>query len=258
MSSTSLRSIPALALSLAIAASGCSISLDGPSTNGDRGRTRWQVQDGMCGGGLFGLDCALDVPIAEGAEPDVRLEPQNGATIAGATYRGEGALTVTSANFDVDDDGNESATLGIRAGSGTIGTIVVLDASGAELDRVSMRVARAVALECGRHASGDEDRWSFPDLRTSDAVEISLAAEPSDQRLACRAIDASGEPLLTVRAIAWTLESGAEVVTLDDDSFASLTVSGARIHAEPIAEGEASVLAQLGAVERRFTLTITP
>lgn len=249
----SRASFTALAL-LACLAPACSLTSGPPTTGGELGRTDWEIDDGLCGGGFLGNVCNLEVPIAAGAEPRMRVHPRRGTSLAGVRVRVGDAAPFTPSYSAPDGDTNEYIAFDAEsAGEGPL-VIEILDATDAVVDRARLDVRTATALECGRLRTGDSRTYELRDL-VPGATSISRSAETADRRLACRALDSGGDALLSVRAIHWSVVEGD--ATVHDDQFTE-TAEGATIEVRAASAGSAVVAARLGSVEQRIDVEITP
>jgi hypothetical protein len=240
----------ALATAALSLAPGCSfdLGLDGDWTRGERGRTRWQISDGLCPG--FG-GCALDVPLAVGAEPTLRVEGVDGRGLSAVGDDVIGVLGYRTSGEEFEPSVSVSA---LAPGRG----VVSLRGESEEIDRVSIEVRAATALECGLWPTDVPLRWEMRDLSPTDSPTVPLAPGADDFYLACRARDERG-PLLTVRAIEWTLLEGSDVLQIRSDGLLGgwgTTAEGARIRFDALAAGTARVRAQIGGVERTMTITV--
>lgn len=265
MTRTPLRSTAFLAAVLALAgalSSGCATRLDlglgGEWSDGERGRTRWQLVDGLCPG-LGG--CALDVPLAVGARPTVQVDRVDGR---GLDATGDDVVEVVA--YDVGSGDPPAPLFPIEALAPGTGTLTLLDPSGDELDRVRVEVRRATRLECGALPESEPVAWDVPALEPTSHLVLPLAPPPGSTggssgspgfQLVCRAADDAG-PLLSVQAIEWTVIEGDDVLRLRNDALLDLggPVRGARIRYTPLAAGTARVRATLGDVVEELEITL--
>jgi hypothetical protein len=250
----------------AVGLTGCfDFGLSGDSTRGERGVSDWSISDGLCPG-LAG-DCALDVPLALGASATLEVRVRDRA-LAGLTVRGEGAVSVSGYEIhssDSDGDGEPDyepyARFTVESASAGAGALVLEDASGDELDRVSMTVRTATQLTCGSIAEGENVDWQMTHLDASERLSLRMAPVDEAVQIACRATDESGEPMLTVRAIEWEVIAGTDSVGLLEDwlseGLVTTVVHGARVHAHTLAPGSATVRATLGDASADVAIEVT-
>lgn len=247
----------ALLVSLSISASGCFVDID-PHTVGEQGHLDFALQDGLCAGGVLGDRCDLSVPVAVGAHLDVLVDPHGAKTVPTLSFEGEGAVTVESAELEVSDDGERSwYAVSITVSGAGDGAIVASDGAG-QYDRVSLRGAAVAALACGRFPSGATKDFRFPDLAVSSEVTLAVAGERLDRRLGCRALDASGAPILSADAISWSFVGAHEGVSLsDDEPFAILgdEAQGATVVVDAEAPGEVTIRAESGAASAEIAVS---
>jgi len=234
-------------------ASGC-----GRSTSGQEGKTTWRMVDGLCDGGIVGDECEMSVPLAVGATPGVSVKGDANVSLAGAEFVGEGSVGVTSFDIDTSDPSIHRASLDVVANAAGPGSLVVIDSDGEELDRVDVSVAEVDALECGKFDLDDVKTWKFPSLEVAGTVTILASANNDNRKLACRAVDAGGTPLLTVKAIAWEVLSPTGGVELHDDApFGASPAHGATVVVDaPAPAQNIGVVATAGAATGTITLTI--
>lgn len=259
-SSRGLAAISLLLVPLAASLAGCSVGLDlsGDWSEGERGRTRWQIDDGLCPG--FG-GCALDVPLALGARPRIHVEGVDGRRVTAA---GDEIVSVT--DYDVLSGDDADPFFEISASAAGTGTLSLLDASGDEVDRARVQVREATALDCGVIPTGEPVRWDAPDLVPTSRVVLPIPAvdpetgerEAHAFQLVCRARDEAG-PLLSVAAISWEVLEGDDVLELRNDGlflFSGSVVRGARIRYETLAPGAARIRASIGSVTQELDVTV--
>lgn len=254
-----LVSLALLALTLALP--GClggGGSITGPTTTGDQGRTTWQINDGLCGGGLFGDDCDLNQHIAVGGAPLVQIRGRNGTDLTGATLTGSTGVNITGLQVSTDDHGALVQAHVAASAAGLI-DVIVHDASGREIDRAHITFVTAATLRCGELRSSVTRDLNFPGLTTGVTVDVATPAGSSggSTTLACRADDASGNALITVEAIRWTVASGA-VGTIDvhsDDLLGSTPADGATARVTTVGTGHATIHAALGSIGADVAVT---
>jgi hypothetical protein len=243
---------------LAIALPGCfggTGSVEGPTTLGDAHHTVWQIDDGLCGHGLFGSDCDLTQVVAIGATPRVVVRSHDGTSLARATLVGASGVAVTGFATSTDDHG--VTTLSADVGLSAAGTadVIVRAMDGTEIDRAHVVFADAAALACGElssHVVRDVGFSGLDSTATVDVVAIpmdgGMGEASGSTTLACRATDASGRAILTVRGIRWTVVAGA-VGTIDvhsDDLFGSQPAFGATARVTTVGTGHATIHAEIG------------
>lgn len=256
----------AMILASTLGLTGCfDLGLSGDSTRGERGASEWSISDGLCPG-LAG-DCALDVPLALGASATLEVRVPHRA-LADLTVRGEGAVSAAGWEIhsaDSDGDGEPDyepyARFTVETTSTGGGTLVLEDATGAEIDRVSMTVRAATQLTCGSIPQGEGVDWQMTHLDASESLTLPLAPVDEAVQIACRATDESGEPMLTVRAIEWEVIEGTDSVGLLEDwlseGLVTNVVHGARVHAHTLAPGSATVRATLGDASADLAIEVT-
>ncbi len=238
---------------LGVAACAPTSDLGGDWTRGERGITRWQIDDGLCPG--IGGGCSFDVPIAVGASVELEVDGIDGVAVT-AEFTGGIA---GNGRVRVDDDSN--TIVPIRVVSEGPGRTALSDTSGF-LDAATVYGRQPTRLDCGRYEIGRSIDWRLRELEIGDAVELPVVtgSASSDYVLACRASDAEG-PILSADAIAWTVVSGSENLRIRSTGlFTSFgtSASGARINVNPQAVGDAVVRATLGALSRDLTVHVVP
>jgi len=234
-------------------------SLEGPTTLGDGGRTVWQISDGLCGGGLFGSDCDLSVHVATDAAPLVMVRGHGGTSLDHATLMGGTGVTITHFTTTSDDQGT-LLEANVQSTSPGIADVIVLDASGHEVDRAHITFVTATAIVCGdvTHAT---HQFSFPGLTNGPIAIVEMPADGgasvTTTTLGCRVSDASGSPLLSVDAIGWTLAPGATgtVSITSDDAFGSTPAQGATARLVTSGTGSATVVASLGTISQSIPVS---
>ncbi len=226
-------------------------SLTGPTTLGDQGHTVWQISDGLCGQGVFGGECDLNQHIAVGASPMVQIRQHNSAAtlLDHATLMG-GATSVTISGVSTTTD-DHGTLIQAHVGSDVAGVadVIVLDASGHEIDRAHITFVAAATLLCGELRTAVTRDLNFPGL-TSGPITVTMAAMTTSTatNLACRANDASGNALLTVNAIRWSIATGSvgTISVTSDDLFASSPAVGATARLVTAGTGSGTIHALLG------------
>ncbi|AKF04095.1 hypothetical protein [Sandaracinus amylolyticus] len=253
MSSSPALRFSSLAL-LAALVVGCSFDeLDGDWSRGERGRTRWQIDDGLCPG--FAGGCALDVPLAVGARTRIHVTGVDGDTVFAEA---EGSVQLEL--YDVLSSDPAEPFFEIAAMHAGTGTLRLRDrVTGDEIDRIRVEVREATELDCGALATGVDVMWDVPQLAPSDPIELLMpgivSSEP-DAQLVCRARDERG-PLLSADAIRWEVIEGADVIRLRTDGLFSFPpVEGARIRYDALARGEARIRVTLGEISRDLGVVV--
>ncbi|HJL15759.1 MAG TPA: hypothetical protein RMH99_08890 [Sandaracinaceae bacterium LLY-WYZ-13_1] len=246
------------ALTCALSTSGC-FGLDGDTSSGEEGRSEWSIEDGLCPG-LAG-DCALDVPLAAGASTTLQLEVPGRETLAGIEVVGEGAVVVDDLEIVAPSDGEDEpyAHVDVTALEAGEGTLVLRDADG-EIDRAHLTVAEPVGLSCGIYPEGEGVDWAMDDLVPTEVATFAMRPVTPRPQLACRLLDAEGEPMLSVDIVRWEIVESDGAVLLDrGDLFASPGESarGARIYADIRAPGVTTVRAAVGELSWTIDLTVT-
>lgn len=234
---------------LAIALGGCNplAGLEGEWSNGELGRTRWQISDGLCPG--LGGGCNLDVPLALGASTTLLIEGAGAATFDPDVT---GALTSSTATRDEEDGDWRVAVSASTPGTGT----VTFEEGSEVLDRNTVEVRRATRLDCGLWSGDGSPGWDMDGLEAQTSVTVAvLEAGATSPQLVCRASDAAG-PLLSADAIAWEVLEGAEALTLRTSGFGFGEVRGARIYYNTPGTGTARIRATLGDVTQELTITV--
>ena len=211
---------------------GCTSIIDGDTTDGDEGQSRWGIDDGLCPG--IGGSCNLDVPVAVGAAPrlDVFTDCCNPGRLDVVAV---GDAEVVEQRADVEDrridaevrvDGPGEIRLELRDDTEVI-------------DTVTLEAREATSMECGV-VRGSAD-WQMSGL---DIVEISTETpERRRVQLGCRLLDADGEPLLSVAAIRWRIVEGPEGASIDTGSSGDRrNVGGARIYFNVDTSGDTGLL----------------
>jgi hypothetical protein len=220
--------------------------LEGDWSEGEFGRTRWQISDGLCPG--LGGGCDLDVPLALGASTTLVVEGASEAGNPDVT----GALSSMTATQDEEDGDWRVVVRASTAGTGT----VTFNEGGEVFDRANIEVRRATRLECGLWTSADGVQWDMEGLEARTALSLPFVeADTSSPQLVCRASDAEG-PLLSADAITWEVIEGLEVIALRESGFTLNPVSGARIYYETPGSGTALVRVTLGEVTQDLTITV--
>lgn len=252
-----------LVLVLALFAPACSFEpfdgTFGDSTDGDRGRSRWSLSDGLCPG--FGL-CALDVAVATGAStrlvvvvPDRVVAELSPLVLSGAATIGE----VTRAP--------ESDELRFElhvTGPGII-ELAIVNPDGERVDTARFEARAPEGLECGVLAAGAQVR--YPMVSMSEGVrEVTLRSSDTEgvPELGCRVTDASGAPLLSVDIVAWRIvrepdEDPLIAVRSHPFELVADVVHGARVYVHPLdteRTGTATLEASLGASAQTFTVHV--
>lgn len=235
-----------------LACSSSLAGLSGDGTNGERGRTRWSIADGLCPG-LAG-SCALDVPLAVGASLDLTVAGAEGAQVT-ATYTG---AVQEAGPILVNEESSTRVRVRVRAAGA--GRVELSDAHGV-LDAASIEGRVVTRLECGQWSSSDGLDWRMSGLVVTDTFSGSVPPEGSEGEgqltLVCRASDDAG-PILSADAISWTILSGSENLQIASTGLLTVrgnSASGARIYAFPREAGETVVRVQIGEVSRDLTIT---
>jgi hypothetical protein len=248
-------------LVLAVALAGClggGGSIEGPTTIGDQGHTVWQISDGLCGDGIFGSECDLGQRIAVSASPTVQIRGRNGTSLEHATLVGGPNVTVTGSSTSTDDQGT---LLSARVGSEVagVGDVIVLDGAGAEIDRVHITFVAAASIVCGPLTTAVTRDYTFPGLVSSSTVDVTMMAgeTSTSTTLACRATDASGNAMLTVNAIRWSLAAGSEgtIMVRSDDLLGSTPAVGATARVVTMGAGTGTVHVMLGTATADIAVT---
>lgn len=252
-----MRPTNALALSLltfvSAASAACSpfAGIEGEWTNGERGHTRWQTQDGLCPG--LGGGCNFDVPIAVGATVTLSVDGIDGAPVTAAFTGG----IESGGGVQVNDDSNTLVPITIVAAGP--GRTELSDTNGV-LDAATVTGRVATVLECGRWPVGSDIEWRMNGLAVTNELTFPVSpagADGDDFYLVCRAASSEG-PMLSADAIDWTIVSGSETVQIRSTDFGSAgsSANGARIRYRGVAAGTAVVRATIGEVSTDLTITI--
>ena len=238
---------PLLLIAL-IPLAGCNplAGLEGDWTQGELGRTRWQISDGLCPG--LGGGCNLEVPLALGASTTLVIEGAQDVLEPDVT----GALTSSSATRDEEDGDWRVSVSASTAGPGT----VTFNEGAAVFDRANIEVRRATRLDCGLWTSSNAVQWDMEELEAQTTLSVPFIEEGATApQLVCRASDAEG-PLLSADAITWEVIEGDEVLALREYGFGTAPVSGARIYYASPGSGTARVRATIGDVTQELTITV--
>ncbi len=230
---------------IGLALAGCGLS--GGATAGDEGRSTWSIDDGLCPG--LGGDCAMTVPVAAGSDPhvDVHVDRREVNELS-VRVTGPGSV------FELDRDTQaERIDVDLEVdGPGTV-EIELLDAAGDRFDASRLDVREAVDLECGVLEDGGAD-WEMSQLTVTDSFEEVGTSGAPQVELGCRLLDANGEPLLSARAIEWTVLESQGDFTLGAGGFGG--PRGARVYARFDRRGDgARVRASFGGLTRELALT---
>jgi hypothetical protein len=217
----------------------------------------WQISDGLCGQGLFGSECDLNQHIAVGASPHVQIRGHNGANLDHVTLTAGTGVTISGVSTTTDDHGT---LVQAQIGSDTAGVadVIVMDASGHELDRVHLTFVTAARLTCGELRSAVTRDLTFPGLTSAPVTVTMMAGTTSTSTtLACRADDASGNALLTVDAIRWSIATGSVgmIEIRSDDLLGSTPAVGATSRIVTIGTGSGTVHAALGSASADLAVT---
>lgn len=238
-----------LALTLGlVAVGGCAAILEGDSTSGDEGQSRWMIDDGLCPG--LNENCNLEVPVVVGATLRVDVvtdccSPSRFDVVA------VGPAEVESARVD-GEDRRIDTNLRID-GPGEI--ILELREGDVLFDRARLVAREAAAMECGVVRGGAD--WQLSGLDV-----VSSSTETPDRRraeLGCRLSDADGEPLLSAGAIRWTIVEGPSNATIDSGSriSAGTGASGARIYLSTLGSADTVLLeARYGDLVEMLEITV--
>lgn len=244
-----------LTLATLLGATGCKPALSDVSgnwTRGERGITRWQINDGLCPG--VGGGCAFDVPIAVGATVTLQVDGVESVPITAELTGG------------IEADGppriyeSSDTIIPIRVVGPGAGRVALSDESGF-LDAASVEGRVPTRLECGRYEIGQPITWRLPALEVGDELTLPLPTEEgasSGYWLACLASDAEG-PMLSADAIRWTIVSGSEslrIATTGLIVFPGSSGIGARVSTYPRAAGDVVVRAELGGLSRELTVHV--
>ncbi|MFO0685823.1 MAG: hypothetical protein U0234_27440 [Sandaracinus sp.] len=254
-----LRSLPfVLALGLLPGCFGGGSSLAPPRTIGDQAHTTWFISDGLCGDGLFGDECDLGTRLATGAAPTVEIRPRGLVSLVGATLQGDAGLDVTGISESTDDGGTY---LRASIGSGTAGTyaVRVIAADGSEIDRAHFTIVAPAAMRCGRLSNATTRDLAFAGLVAESTIDIvsSPGETVTSTTLACRVDDASGNPLLTTRAVIWSMNAGSvgTISVVSDDLFGSTPAAGGTAKVRTSGTGSGTVHAAIGTVSADIAIT---
>ncbi len=245
-------------------ASGCFFSpVDaGDSTDGEEGRSRWHISDGLCPG-LVGA-CALDVPVATGATvrlevelPDRLVDEHTPAIVAGDASIGP----VTR------DPARETIAFDVTARTAGEIAIAIVEDGGETTDLARLEARDPVGLECGRLEEGVEVGYAMESL-LPDSRELTISRRDEDLtvELGCLVTDAGGEVLLGVDVVSWRAADAA-LLRVSSEPFAPPSASsaaGARVYVTPrldgvdIDEGPVTtrLTAALGELEETFLVTL--
>lgn len=249
------------ALVLVLTVSGCFGSggnaISGPTTTGDQNHTTWQISDGLCGDGLFGSECDLNQHIATSASPVVQVRGRNGASIVGATITGAAGVSVTGFSSTTDDNGILlSAHVGMDAAG--VADVIVLDGSGHEIDRAHITFVAPAAMVCGELRTSMTRDLNFPGLTGGPiSVTMDAAATSSSTNVACRVNDASGNALLSVNSVRWSIATGSEgmIRVTSDDLLGSTPAVGATARLVTMGTGSGTLHAMVGTVSTDVAVT---
>ena len=163
-------------------------------------------------------------------------------------------VTLSAVGSTHDDSGT---TLTATVGFGGAGTadVIVLDATGHEIDRAHVRFVAPATLACGQLGAAVSRTLEFPGLVTSGTVSLASASSPGI--LACRAEDAGGAPLLTVDAIHWEVQAGSHgtISVTSDDAFETTPALGATARVVTSGMGDATIQATLGTLTTDIAVT---
>jgi len=233
--------------------------LEGDSTEGDEGNSRWSLQDGLCPG--WG-QCDLSVPVARGAQVAVQIEVP-GRTLAeiSPVLVDELSGTVTRVSRDPELETIDFEVLLVRAG--TI-ELMLVDPDGEVIDRARIDVREPVGLACGEQDSSEPLDYAM-DTIMEDSREIGIVRGAEGQTapmLACRVTDGEGTPLLSVDIVDWHVVEAPELLVLQSsflDFVPDPFADGARIWVNTLEDagtGTAVIEASVSDMTETFTVTV--
>lgn len=261
-----MRTALPLALSIlsGLLASGCFFSPidEGDSTDGEEGRSRWHLVDGLCPG-LAGA-CALDVPVATGATVRVAIELPDRLVVEHTPAIVEGDASIGPITRDPE---RETITFDVFARSAGAIAIAIVEDGGETIDLARLEARDPVGLECGRLEEGVEVGYAMESL-LPDSRELTISRRDEDLtvELGCLVTDAGGEALLGVDVVRWSAADAA-LLRVSSEPFGSLggsSTAGARVYVTPRYDGvdidegpfTTTLTAALGEIEETFLVTV--
>lgn len=226
-----------------------------PGTTGDLGHSRWIIDDGLCGDGFLGNQCDLGTRLATGAAPLVRIESR-GVSFAGATLEADAGVDLSNVQPS-SGDGTIEALIG-SANAGTF-EVRIVAADGTVIDRAHFVFVAPAAIRCGRLSSAAMRDLAFAGLVPESSFEV-VAAQgetTTSTSLACRVDDASGNPLLTARAVLWTIAPGSTgtISVVSDDLLGSTPAAGGTAKLRTTGIGSGTVHAAIGTLSTDIAVT---
>ncbi len=229
-----------------------------PRTIGDQGRTTWVIYDGLCGDGTFGSECDLGTRLSTGAAPLVQIRSRGGAVLEGATLEAAAGVDITNVHTSSNDDG---LILEANIGTASAGDVEVrvLAPGGEEIDRAHLIFVAPAAIRCGRLSTATNRDRAFAGLVAESTIEVvAVAGETTTSTtLACRVDDASGNALLTVRAVQWSIAAGAvgTISMVSDDLIGLPPAAGGTARLRTMGSGSGTVHATVGTVSSDIAIT---